>query len=464
MGKKLSEASPRISKNEKKQLNSWIKVLRPKVYITDSSSFKRLVQELTGNGTTTPTIISKPQTVDKKLTITSSSIEDHGDPESSLETSTLDSFEFPNQVISFPEGLSQSYIEDNTSDDLWMNQQGDLESLLLDIDPNPFYGCLSQIYQEEVSIYDYEISEKSNVETHGVKSKKRDLEEAVPSRLSTSQGRDNSRCPSTDHSKTQQKRGQYPYWTTTDDFAGSNLLDPDDWRFHPVDSSSEIYPFLVGLMRVLAALQVPRTLKSEDTSDFLFGQVGLAPYFRGNLKPASFLLVVVVKIYRKLFHGDAYAHCFHAWTFGIRQGDPKSKAPICRRSRFPGTNSTSLGNSEWAHLQVVKAMLLVNPQTHLFQDRNGRSPLHVAVIKGRFEVLQELVQAKPEAVQLRGRCGETILHLCVKHHQLDALKFLLERINDDDFVNLKDGSDITALQLAITGKQSEAWINPTSPL
>ncbi|KAJ9168176.1 hypothetical protein P3X46_019735 [Hevea brasiliensis] len=159
MGKKLSEASPRISKNEKKQLNSWIKVLRPKVYITDSSSFKRLVQELTGNGTTTPTIISKPQTVDKKLTITSSSIEDHGDPESSLETSTLDSFEFPNQVISFPEGLSQSYTEDNTSDDLWMNQQGDLESLLLDIDPNPFYGCLSQINQEEVSIYDYEISE-----------------------------------------------------------------------------------------------------------------------------------------------------------------------------------------------------------------------------------------------------------------------------------------------------------------
>ncbi|XP_057985256.1 uncharacterized protein LOC110646944 [Hevea brasiliensis] len=45
------------------------------------------------------------------------------------------------------------------------------------------------------------------------------------------------------------------------------------------------------------------------------------------------------------------------------------------------------------------------------------------------------------------RYGETILHLCVKDHQLDALKFLLERINDDDFVNLKDGNDITALQL-----------------
>ncbi|KAJ9183622.1 hypothetical protein P3X46_007447 [Hevea brasiliensis] len=141
MGKKQSEASSKISKNERKQLNSsWIKVLRPKVYITDSSSFKGLVQELTGNGTAA---ISKPQTVDEKVTVTSTSSEDRGDPESSLERS-LDSFEFRNQVISVPEEINQSYskliyMDDTTSDDLWVNQQGDLESLLSDIDPHPFY-------------------------------------------------------------------------------------------------------------------------------------------------------------------------------------------------------------------------------------------------------------------------------------------------------------------------------------
>ncbi|KDP38195.1 hypothetical protein JCGZ_04838 [Jatropha curcas] len=48
MGKKVSS---RIPKNEKKQLmiNNLIGELRPKVYITDTSSFKRLVQELTSN-------------------------------------------------------------------------------------------------------------------------------------------------------------------------------------------------------------------------------------------------------------------------------------------------------------------------------------------------------------------------------------------------------------------------------
>ncbi|KAL0362537.1 UNVERIFIED_CONTAM: hypothetical protein Scaly_1208900 [Sesamum calycinum] len=49
MGKKSSQPSKKqtVPKQEKKQhINSLIKILRPKVYITDSSNFKRLVQEL----------------------------------------------------------------------------------------------------------------------------------------------------------------------------------------------------------------------------------------------------------------------------------------------------------------------------------------------------------------------------------------------------------------------------------
>lgn len=42
MGKKAS-------KSQKKQFNKLIKLLKPKVYITPSSNFKNLVQQLTGN-------------------------------------------------------------------------------------------------------------------------------------------------------------------------------------------------------------------------------------------------------------------------------------------------------------------------------------------------------------------------------------------------------------------------------
>ncbi|KAJ9170419.1 hypothetical protein P3X46_018528 [Hevea brasiliensis] len=58
---------------------------------------------------------------------------------------------------------------------------------------------------------------KSYVEIHGAKSEKRDLEEAVPSRLSTSKGRNNSHGPSTDHSDVQQKNGKCPCWTMPDE-------------------------------------------------------------------------------------------------------------------------------------------------------------------------------------------------------------------------------------------------------
>lgn len=51
MGKKATQASSKSSNknHEKKQLSSLIKILKPKVYITDASSFKTLVQQLTGN-------------------------------------------------------------------------------------------------------------------------------------------------------------------------------------------------------------------------------------------------------------------------------------------------------------------------------------------------------------------------------------------------------------------------------
>ncbi|PWA71702.1 hypothetical protein CTI12_AA256510 [Artemisia annua] len=60
MGKQMSKASIKISKN-----NNHHQSLKPKVYITHSSSFKTLVQELTGkNGTAvslTNSAVSLPQ-------------------------------------------------------------------------------------------------------------------------------------------------------------------------------------------------------------------------------------------------------------------------------------------------------------------------------------------------------------------------------------------------------------------
>ncbi|XWS47459.1 hypothetical protein CRYUN_Cryun14cG0153800 [Craigia yunnanensis] len=182
MGKKiLSQVQEKISKSssEKKQLNSLIKVLRPKVYITDSSSFKSLVQQLTGNGTSatvsqsilpsSSSSYSLPQIVEKLVPVIDVGLDDHGNPESSLESSfdeSLDSFQVCNHLAWSSEEINQPYhpmhFDETISEHLFMNIQqqdslayGDLQSLL-QLDGDSF-NLHSQI-QQELSIYDYELS------------------------------------------------------------------------------------------------------------------------------------------------------------------------------------------------------------------------------------------------------------------------------------------------------------------
>lgn len=187
MGKKARQASLKVSKNER-QLQSLIKVLRPKVYITDSSSFKRLVQELTGNGSS----ITSPPTIEPDVQLANVpviDIKDQKDPESSIEASFA-SLEYSSELchqVSLSEELNQVsnpiYLYDSTFEDSAVNYDStfqdsavnydssfqdstvnygvdllaynDLDSWLLDMEPFPFYNDHAQIDQE-VSIYDYD--------------------------------------------------------------------------------------------------------------------------------------------------------------------------------------------------------------------------------------------------------------------------------------------------------------------
>ncbi|GAY62477.1 hypothetical protein CUMW_218110 [Citrus unshiu] len=70
-------------------------------------------------------------------------------------------------------------------------------------------------------------------------------------------------------------------------------------------------------------------------------------------------------------------------------------------------------------------------------------------MKGRIDVLEELFRTRPLAASATMIWGETILHLCVKHNQLDALKFLLDNMDDPQFLNAEDDYGMTITQLAV---------------
>ncbi|XVF31771.1 hypothetical protein REPUB_Repub17cG0021000 [Reevesia pubescens] len=165
MGKKVSQgASTKTSKNEK-QLHSLIKVLRPKVYITDSSSFKQLVQELTGYRTQ---ITAKPEEALEKVVPAVIEIVDQGEIPAATTTLSMDSsfclFKSCHQAFQLEEmnqltGLMQTADHDISMYDhvpLSTNQQTDwsayqnLESWLLDGEPY----CTQ--HEQEVSHFDYD--------------------------------------------------------------------------------------------------------------------------------------------------------------------------------------------------------------------------------------------------------------------------------------------------------------------
>ncbi|KAJ0089691.1 hypothetical protein Patl1_14549 [Pistacia atlantica] len=91
----------------------------------------------------------------------------------------------------------------------------------------------------------------------------------------------------------------------------------------------------------------------------------------------------------------------------------------------------------------------------LARGRDGKNPVHIAVIKGCVSVLKELVKLRPNAARTLMERGETILHACVRFDLLEAMKFLMEQMSDHEFVNSKDDDGNTILYLAVADKQAE---------
>lgn len=91
---------------------------------------------------------------------------------------------------------------------------------------------------------------------------------------------------------------------------------------------------------------------------------------------------------------------------------------------------------------------------------DGRTPLHLAVLKGQVEVTSELVRCRPEVIRFRLDQGKTLVHLAVKQNRLGALKLLFElgREDDDDLVSVKNDHGNTILHIAAGFKQTEVNI------
>lgn len=179
MGKRLTQQPClKIAKKQPThQFNNLIKVLKPKVYITNSSNFKNLVQELTGNGSQTPIIPSFSSPI--AMPIASSEpphvieIDDDDSPVPSLEYSSDPSLEFSsdaslnyspdpsldNMFMTFDssycssEELGSQCPQDRVMDYVNEMELRNLETWLLDFDPSAIFHDVPFV---PMNSYEYE--------------------------------------------------------------------------------------------------------------------------------------------------------------------------------------------------------------------------------------------------------------------------------------------------------------------
>lgn len=113
---------------------------------------------------------------------------------------------------------------------------------------------------------------------------------------------------------------------------------------------------------------------------------------------------------------------------------------------------------------MVRVLLEKNTSACLIRDLYGMIPLHYSAIKGHIQVTQDLINARPQTVKTKLGDAQTILHLCVKENQLEAMRMLVQSvINDKDFLNAVDNDGNTILDLSMIHRQIEVHTSFSLP-
>ena len=109
---------------------------------------------------------------------------------------------------------------------------------------------------------------------------------------------------------------------------------------------------------------------------------------------------------------------------------------------------------ENGNLAMVK-YLVEKRSMPLGKDDNRDTPLHVAVMSGRLDILMYLIEERKCSPGCLGRWGRTPLHrACFEKANLAMVKYLVEKYGCDLFICDKSGQ--TPLDLATTWKNEPA--------
>eukprot|EP01018_Ginkgo_biloba_P008596 Gb_26483 [translate_table: standard] len=100
-------------------------------------------------------------------------------------------------------------------------------------------------------------------------------------------------------------------------------------------------------------------------------------------------------------------------------------------------------------------MLHLEPQVCYSLNKNGESPLHIAVKLGFLETAKLIIEYKPDCIEVRSKDGKNIVHLDTETPQVNILKYLVKNVDVSELINQQDGDGNTPLHIAAKMKSSQ---------
>lgn len=102
------------------------------------------------------------------------------------------------------------------------------------------------------------------------------------------------------------------------------------------------------------------------------------------------------------------------------------------------------------HLEGVRFLHEINPDSVLQKNKEGFYPFHLASENGRVRVMDEFFEKEnmPHPTELFNNKGQNILHVAAKVGRFDSVRRILKASNIDKLINETDDDGNTPLHLA----------------
>ncbi|XP_042514346.1 ankyrin repeat-containing protein NPR4-like [Macadamia integrifolia] len=97
--------------------------------------------------------------------------------------------------------------------------------------------------------------------------------------------------------------------------------------------------------------------------------------------------------------------------------------------------------------RIVQQLLSHDTSSVYKVDKDGLSALHIAALNSSIEIFRELIECCPDFGELQDINHRNVLHYAVMSKDLDKIKFALEQLELEEFINQPDEDGNTPFHL-----------------